>query len=395
MKIRQLTHSDIVKNRSLLGKNIQALKLYYNRILENPNDNLNQPGSPPNPSPLQMIKVGIIGFGFMGSMHAQAYHALADVSITAIADIATEQTQEKVSKLGLNIPVYPDLETLLASAEVDVIDICGPTDQHLELATRATRAGKHLFIEKPLALTLEDCRAIQSATNAAGVFVQVGHCIRFWPEYMKLKQIVDSGTYGTLKSLSLTRRSPRPGGGNPHHWVNQVERCGGAAVDLHVHDTDFINHLLGLPQSVYSRTTQGSSGPDHIFTHYHYPHTTVQAEGGWDYPENYGFSMTFEAIFENACIHYNSASKTPFLLTSRDHAPVSIDLEPTEAPTKARHSEGNISSLGGYFNEINYFINCLKNKQPPAIATVQQASDSIRILLAELESAQNGQTVSI
>ncbi|MDQ8192942.1 Gfo/Idh/MocA family oxidoreductase [Coraliomargarita sp. SDUM461004] len=342
-----------------------------------------------------MIKVGIIGFGFMGNMHAQAYHALADVHITAIADIATQHAQEKVAQLGFEIPVFTDLTTLLAESDVDIIDICGPTDQHLELATQAIQAGKHLFIEKPLALTLEDCQAIQSATDAAGVFAQVGHCIRFWPEYMKLKQIVDSGTHGPLKSLSLTRRSPRPGGGNPLHWVNQVERCGGAVVDLHVHDTDFINHLLGMPQSVYSRTTEGSSGPDHIFSHYHYEHTTVQAEGGWDYPGNYGFSMSFEAIFEDACIQYNSASNTPLLLTTRGCAPVAIELDVTDTPTEATHSEGNISSLGGYFNEINYFINCVKNKQAPEIATLKQASNSIRILLAELKSAKNRQNVSI
>lgn len=334
------------------------------------------------------MKVAIIGLGFMGSMHAQIYTALPGVELIAVADLNIEGTKKKVSEMGLNSLVFPDMETLLESIEVDVIDICVPTDKHAELAIKAAEAGKHLFIEKPLSLTLTNCEAIQVAIDKAGVFGQVGQCIRFWPEYVALKEFIDSGKGGALKSLSLQRRASRPTY-SQEDWLNNEARSGGAACDLHVHDTDFIIHLLGLPKSVYSKTTQGRSGPDHIFTSYQYDGVAAHAEGGWDYPEHYGFCMAFEAVFENASVAFNSASGDPLTLTLNDQQSTEMTIE-QPGPKQSTTGEGNISSLGGYFNELEYFANCLKANKAPEIATVAQATDSIRVLLAEIESAQTG-----
>lgn len=339
------------------------------------------------------MKIAIIGLGFMGEMHAQVYQALPGVELAAVVDLYPAAASEKLAAQGLSIPVYTTLAELLANCEVDAVDICSPTGQHIELAVEAAKAGKHLFIEKPLAFDPDGCARIESAIREAGVFAQVGHCIRFWPEYMALKAIIESGQLGALKSLSLTRRSARPGGGNPEHWVNNVKLSGGAAFDMHVHDTDFVLHLFGLPQSVFSSTTQGMSGPDHIFTHYAYENVAVQAEGGWDYPQHYGFYMGFEAVFEHGSFAYNSNADSPLVLTKEKQKPKVITLEQPSAKESA--SNGNISALGGYFNELKYFTDCLQANKAPEIATIAQASESIRVLCAELKSAQSGQSVAI
>ena len=259
----------------------------------------------------------------------------------------------------------------------------------LEALMEAAEAGKHLFIEKPLAFDLDGCAQIEAAIQQAGVFAQVGHCIRFWPEYMALQSTIESGELGALKSLSLTRRSARPGGGNPQHWVNNEKLSGGAAFDMHVHDTDFVLHLFGAPKSVHSSTSQGMSGPDHIFTHYMYDGIAVQAEGGWDYPQHYGFCMAFEAVFENGALAYNSSAETPLTLTRKDKETEVVSVK-QPGPKESGSSSGNISSLGGYFNELEYFTNCLKANKAPQIATIAQSSDTIRVLCAELESAKSG-----
>jgi predicted dehydrogenase len=339
------------------------------------------------------MKVAIIGFGFMGGMHAQIYTALPGVDLVAVADLNVDGTKTKVSEMGLSAQVFPNLKTLLNSIEVDVIDICVPTDKHAELAITAAEAGKHLFIEKPLSLTLPNCEAIQEAISKAGVFAQVGQCIRFWPEYVALKEFIESGKGGALKSLSLQRRASRPTY-SQEDWLNNEARSGGAASDLHVHDTDFIIHLLGLPKSVYSQATRGRSGLDHIFTNYQYDGLAVHAEGGWDYPEHYGFCMAFEAVFENASVVFNSASGAPLTLTLNDQESAEMTVE-QPGPKESTTSEGNISSLGGYFNELEYFTNCLKANKAPKIATVAQATDSIRVLLAELESSQTGTSTAL
>lgn len=341
------------------------------------------------------MKVAIVGFGFMGGMHAQIYHALPGVELVAVADLFVEPTKAKLDSLGSKASVYPDLATLLNAIDVDVVDICSPTDQHEALAIMAAEAGKHLFIEKPLALTMEGCAQIEAAVNQAGVFAQVGHCIRFWPEYQALEKYIKSGQAGPLKSLSLTRRSPRPGIKIPEHWVHDVARCGGGAVDLHVHDTDFVLHLLGTPDAVASSTTAGRSGPDHIFTQYQFDQVTVQAEGGWDYPEHYDFRMAFEAIFEDAVLHYDSSATPTLQLIAADQAPVAVELEAPDSVGASKTGEGNIASLGGYYNELEYFVTCLQKGHAPEIATIAQARESIRVLLAELESASTGAPVSL
>lgn len=330
----------------------------------------------------------------MGEMHAQIYQALPGLELTAVVDINITCAKEKLTSLGLDIPVYATLRELLASCEVQVVDICSPTGQHIEHAVEAAEAGKHLFLEKPLAFDLDGCTQIQSAIQQAGVFAQVGHCIRFWPEYMALQSTIESGELGALKSLSLTRRSARPGGGNPQHWVNDETLSGGAAFDMHVHDTDFVLHLFGLPKSVHSSTTQGMSGPDHIFTHYVYDDVVVHAEGGWDYPQHYGFYMGFEAVFEDGTLGYNSNAEAPLSCTRKDQATEAVAVE-QPSPKESGSSSGNISALGGYFNELEYFTNCLKANKAPEIATIAQASETIRVLCAELESAQSGNSISL
>tara|TARA_R100000027_G_scaffold67707_1_gene68043 strand:- start:1109 stop:2128 length:1020 start_codon:yes stop_codon:yes gene_type:complete len=334
------------------------------------------------------MKVAIIGLGFMGGMHAQIYTALPGVDLVAVADLNVEGTKTKVAEMGLSAQVFPDLKTLLSSVDVDIVDLCVPTDLHAELAISAAEAGKHLFIEKPLSLTIANCEAIQKAITEAGVFAQVGQCIRFWPEYVALKEFIDSGKGGALKSLSLRRCASRPTYSH-EDWLNNEARSGGAASDLHVHDTDFIVHLLGLPKSVFSQATRGRSGIDHIFTSYQYGDLAVHAEGGWDYPEHYGFTMAFEAVFENASVSFSSASGTPPSLTLNDDETIEMAVV-QPGPKESTTGEGNISSLGGYFNELEYFTNCVKANKAPEIATIEQATASIRVLLAELESTQTG-----
>ncbi|MEN8662437.1 MAG: Gfo/Idh/MocA family oxidoreductase [Lentimonas sp.] len=335
------------------------------------------------------MKVAIVGFGFMGEMHAQVYLSLPGVELAAVVDIDSAGANKRLAALGLNIPVYATLNALLEFSEVQAIDICSPTGQHTQLAVEAAEAGKHLFIEKPLAFDSEGCQRIENAIQKTDVIAQVGHCIRFWPEYMSLKSTIESGELGALKSLSLHRRSARPVGGYPRHWANDVKLSGGAAFDMHVHDTDFVLHLFGLPKSVFSSTSEGMPGPDHIFTHYEYEHVAVHAEGGWDYPQHYGFYMGYEAVFEDGTLAYHSNAEATLTLTNKNQETTPVTVGQA-GPKESATNSGNISALGGYFNELEYFTDCIKANKAPEIATIAQASESIRVLCAELESAKFG-----
>jgi predicted dehydrogenase len=174
-------------------------------------------------------------------------------------------------------------------------------------------------------------------------------------------------------------------------WILNPKRSGGAAVDLHVHDTDFILQLLGLPQKV---TSTASSEASHIFTNYHYDNICVTAEGGWDYPPKWGFQMAFQAVFERGTVEYDS-SASPSLSATLGNGP--RKALPFQSPSigVSQTDGGNITSLGGYFNELRYFIDCLEAAKKPEIATLAQAAESLRVVMAEVESAKTGKPVSL
>lgn len=197
-----------------------------------------------------MQRIVLVGGGFMGAMHAKVYRLLPAARIAAVVDPRGEKVSEDL-RTGRNVPVFPDLAEAMKRVDCSAVDICLPTDLHRETALLAIAAGKHVFCEKPIALTGEDAAAMTAAARLAGRQLMVGHCIRFWPEYLKLKRAVDSGVHGRLVSLSLGRRTGRPGY-SIGNWVNRPERCLGAALDLHIHDTDFLLHLLGRPEAVVS-----------------------------------------------------------------------------------------------------------------------------------------------
>lgn len=338
-----------------------------------------------------MKKIAIVGFGFMGQMHAQVYAQLPDCILAAIVDQDPETARANQQKLGLGASVHGDLATLLATEEIDAVDICLPTDLHASAALAVISAGKHLFCEKPLTPCVEEGERVAQAAEQAGIIMQVGQCIRFWPEYQALVELVRSGQAGKLLSLSLQRRSGRPAY-STENWLNDSRRSNGAAFDLHIHDTDFVQHLLGSPRAVTSTGSKDATGWSHIFTIYHYDDVAVTAEGGWNYPGQWGFQMAFQAVFENGAVEYDSGAKPTLSATIGAQSKAALPYADPGAGVSSE-VDGNLSALGGYYNELEYFVSCLNSGRQPEIATVRQALLSVGITLAEIESASTGKTI--
>lgn len=336
----------------------------------------------------RMQKVVLVGLGFMGAMHVESYRNLADAQLVGVVDGNPDGAREALARLKIDVPVFSDLAAALESLEVNVVDVCVTTDAHLEYGVQALEAGKHLFVEKPFATRIEDAQRMIDLAAEKDLALQVGHCIRFWPEYIALEKAVRSGEYGALRSLTLTRRASRPGYsfGN---WLNDEKRSLGAAVDLHIHDTDYVLHLLGKPKAVTSRGTRDRSGWDHIITLYDFDDVLVSAEGGWNYPEKWGFQMAFQAILEKATIDYDSGASPTLMITTEGGTKAAL---PFDAPAVGESAAGggNVSSLGGYFNELEAFIATLEKGAKPTTATGEQAMQSLQVVLAELKSAAAG-----
>lgn len=339
-----------------------------------------------------MQRIAIVGFKFMGATHAQIYRNLSGSELIAVVDRNPDRASAILRKLGFDLPVYLTLEALLQEEEVDIIDVCSPTDLHLEFCLQAIAAGKHVFCEKPLALNLGDAEKICHAVSDGGVFAQVGHCIRFWPEYQALTEIVHSGSEGKLLGLALQRRSARPPLGEKN-WLNDPTRSGGAALDLHIHDSDYIYSLLGMPPAVTAVGSKDQGGWSTIQTIYHYENTAVGAVGGWTSPDKWDFQMSFHAEFEQATVEFDSRREPTLTITRAGEAtrPFPYGVPVIESSDT---DLGNLSALGGYHNELAYFIDCLERGERPTIATPERARDTLRIVLAEIESAETGHTVN-
>ena len=322
----------------------------------------------------------------MGRTHAQCLVLNPRVRLVGIADADPVAAQRHAGELGLKVPVAASLGQMLEEVESMAVDLCLPTDLHRSQAQVAFDHGRHVFCEKPLALTSPDAEAMVRGAEKAGVFLMVGHCLRFWPEYRELERLVRSREFGALKALTMRRSSGRPDYA-ANNWTADSRRCLGAALDLHIHDADFLHHLLGLPRAVTSRGVRYGSGWDHIETLYDYGGPCVSAGGGWDYPSRWGFRMEYHATFEGGALNFDSCLSPALHKCAAEGRPVPVKLPagPVAAP----------AGLVAYAEELDYFCVHIASGVPPKIANGVQAAESLRLVLAEIQSAETGQTVKL
>jgi len=328
----------------------------------------------------------LVGCGFMGGMHAQIYNILDGVDLVAAVDKRVEEAQEKLDRLGCQAKVYATLEEAMEQAPCDFVDVCLPTQLHEAFSVQALDAGKALFCEKPLALSVEEADRIIEAAKRNNAFAQVGHCLRFWPEYMKLFEYHASGQGGRLLSFNMVRRGARPDFG-VDDWFNDESLSGSAALDLHIHDTDIMLAMLGQPKGIHSKVTRDYSGTAHVFSLFEYDDLIVSSEGGWNYPSKWGFQMAFQAVYEKAVLDFDSANGKGLMICQGNEEPAPMEVSKPDTGS-SQSGEGNVSDLGGYFNELQYFTNCLKTGKKPEIATLQEARDAVAMALKEVAIAE-------
>ena len=328
-----------------------------------------------------MLKIGLIGCGFMGGMHAACYKEIEGAQLVAIADVREEKRAEMAKKYGV-AELYNTGKELIEKADVDVIDICLPTFLHTEHAELAMKKGVHVFIEKPVCLTKEEGERLLALEKETGAKVQVGQVVRLFDEYVWLKGAVDSKKYGELKSAVFQRLSSTPTWGW-ENWLHVPEMSGSVALDLHIHDVDFMRFILGEPDSFTSNVERNEKGIiEQIFTTFKYGKKVVTVEGCWDYPADFPFEESYRVKFEKATVVYKvGAGITVYLNEGGQEKP-----EITPAFQGENDIGGNLSDLGGYYNELKYFVERLSANEALEIAPLTEAVKSVNLALDEIES---------
>ncbi len=329
----------------------------------------------------------------MGRTHFANYERHRDVRVVALADRDTRRRRgdwrQPLGNLPASWPKRVDMrrrrsyrtpDELIADEQIDLVDICLPTNLHAEVAVKALRAGKHVLSEKPMALTGQECQRIVRAADRAKGYYMVGQCLRFWPQYVRIKALFDAKHFGRPVSAALRRLAATPDYSS-NNWMLRHELSGGALLDLHVHDIDFALYLFGKPKRVFAQGTTGPSGGiDHVEALWDYGRNRqVVLEGGWSFPPAFPFYMGITLRCQKATLEWiMSGGET----------------------VKVYHQTGRVQELpakgpDGWRGEIDYFLDCVRKKRAPNVVTARTSADAIRMAEVELKSINGGRIVNV
>ncbi|VBB07252.1 inositol 2-dehydrogenase [Lucifera butyrica] len=187
----------------------------------------------------EKIKVGVIGAGRIGKIHAgNIVKNFPDVEVKAIADIYADTIREWAKGLGI-ANVYADYKEIIADPEIKAVVICSSTDTHSQITIEAAEAGKHIFCEKPIDFDVRRIHAALDAVKKAGVKFQVGFNRRFDHNFKKVKELIQSGEIGDVQIVKVTSRDPAP------PPIEYVKVSGGMFLDMTIHDFDMVRYLTG------------------------------------------------------------------------------------------------------------------------------------------------------
>jgi predicted dehydrogenase len=341
---------------------------------------------------MKTVNVGVVGIGFMGATHIKSYLKIPGARLGAICDAVRLPVNGDLSgivgNVGDNKPLqldmtqvkaYSKFDDLLTDPAIDLIDLCVPTPQHHPLCLAALRAGKHVICEKPLARTPALCREIVAVASKAKGFFMPAMVLRFWPEWSWLKNIIDKQAYGKVLAARFRRVSSPPGWSKASYFKG--DDSGGALLDLHIHDTDFVQFCFGRPRGVFSvGTTRFSGAMDHVVTSYQVDGgIPITAEGSWLMTEGFGFKMEYTVNFEKATADYDSGRGAEALKLYEDGQ-------------KPRVIPG--ASDDGYVVELRHMIESIQNGTPPTIVTAADGLSAVEICEAEEKSIKTGAVVA-
>ena len=339
-----------------------------------------------------MIGFAVIGLGGMGRTHLSSLARHGQAEVVAVHDSDPQRVAGSLAPGGVNLETgarpwdessvrrCAKLEEILRDETAEAVVVATPSHRHAELTRAALAAGKHVFCEKPMALTVGDCEAMLSAAAAADRRLMIGHVLRFWGEYVAAAEVVRSGRLGALRGLWLSRLCGVPdfGAGG---WFLDEAKSGGALMDLHVHDVDYALSLLGMPQAIRARGQVGPSGGyDRVFAWYDYgaEAPAVQMEGVWTAGRDAPFVMAFHMYFEQGTLDYRS-DRQPALLSFGPDGPLELD----------------VGGESGYAVEMDHFIGCIARGADSDVAPPQSSRDAVALAAATAESIRTGKEVRI
>jgi predicted dehydrogenase len=335
------------------------------------------------------MRIGVIGLGFMGSTHLKAIANIPGAQLAAVMDVDEKRLSGDLSDIQGNLGApgqrldfsgvqrYRSVPEIAGDPDVDAVHVCLPTFLHAPVTIELLRAGKHVLVEKPMALDGASCDQMVAEAGKQGRILMVAQVLRFAPAYQFLHRCLRDGSVGPVRSAIFRRRCAVPAWGP---WEFDFSKSGGGVFDLLIHDVDMCLHLFGMPEAVSAVGHEDlAHGIDNILVQFRYPGIGfVAVTGGWHHVGAYPFSMEFTVVGDNGVVEYDSVG--------RPHALYRAD------------GESEISEVGAtdsYQAEIEYFLQCCRTGVSPRLCPPEESAQSVRLALLMLESRRrNGERIA-
>ncbi|MDC3417527.1 Gfo/Idh/MocA family protein [Aquibacillus salsiterrae] len=323
-----------------------------------------------------MANVLVIGAGTMGSVHSEAYAKMPEVNLVGVVDVDLEKANNLAERL--NTKAFESYEAAVKE-NIDVVSVCLPTPLHKQFVLKVASDGRHVVCEKPLARNLSDAKEMIAFCKDKGVKLFVGHVVRFFPEYVRVKELLASNKIGTPAVARTMRGGAFPSASND--WYSDFDSSGGLILDMIIHDFDYLRWCFGEVERVYAKSSKGR-----VYSKLEYALVTLRfksgviahVEGTWAHQN---FSTKLEIAGKNGVIEFDSASISPVIVSKKLNNQAEGVAVP-ESPMKENP----------YYLELKHFIKCIQINENPTV-TAEDAYKAMEISLAALKSIETGKPV--
>lgn len=327
------------------------------------------------------LKWGIIGLGFFGEKHADVLSQVSGVCLHAVSTRREARLQAIAGRFGVPTS-YTDYRDLLASPDVDVVSVTTHIHDHCQIVLDALKAGKHVFLEKPMAGTVEDSDAIVDAARSSNTFLMVGHICRFDPRVALAREAIERGDIGRIVSLHARRNLPAKISAEVLDKISPLMGDG-------IHDTDIMLWLTGEPvESVYAQNVRVRN-----FTYPDIGWAMLRFAGGavgvvetvWHLPAStpYTIDARMEVIGEKGALYIDCGQAG---LEIHGHTGVNL-------PDTGYWPELFGRRIGALRNELEYFADCLRNHSAPDQVTPVEARNAVACMCAAETAATENRVV--
>ena len=347
-----------------------------------------------------MIRIGIIGIGFMGYTHFEGAADINGGKVTAIATRDPKKLAGDWSSIQGNfgppggqvdvsqLKCYADYRQLLADPEIDLVDICLPTDKHHAIVMESINAGKATLVEKPISVDLGEASEMVKAAREANVPFMVAHVLPFFPEFQFAAEAIQNRTYGKLNAAHFKRVICKP------NWsgdMSDFRKLGGWGIDLHIHDNHFIAHACGKPSGVFSTGLLQDGFVNHVHTSYVYENgPAVTCVSGGIAANGLQFAHGYELYFDDATLMFDAGTFAGAWVVNRPLSVITNDGKVTNPELP-----GTGKWCAAFSNELQVAVDSLISGNSAGPLSGEVALSALQMCWAEAQSIQSGKIVHL